>query len=281
MKKLILSFALLGLLAGDARAGLVLATEYSPGTPLIMNAGTTSGPMLVNVVSDNPPNDVMAAWNFQLMIVPDVRRDRHADVPGSREPGRRPSRPTTSSAVTASASRSLNGRSTLSANDFFDPNVGPGVPVPGAPGANLLQMDFLASSNASGLFGIYAMEGAALTQWTDSNLNTVFFTNVPDGTGLVQIGEILISTQSVPEPSSLGLLGLAVATLAGWRCWSKPRHCRLAKKQAGKNFLIFQLAIVRGSPDPRRERDRGLPTGAFGRPGGRSGDLATTSDPQL
>ena len=64
MKKLILSFAFLSLLAGSARAGVVLGTSNPPGTPLIMSAGTTSGPMFVNVVSDNPPNDIMSAWNF-------------------------------------------------------------------------------------------------------------------------------------------------------------------------------------------------------------------------
>ena len=49
-------------MAGGARAGVVLGTDYSPGTPLTMGPGTTSGPMLVNIVSDNPPNDVMSAW---------------------------------------------------------------------------------------------------------------------------------------------------------------------------------------------------------------------------
>ena len=121
-----------------------------------------------------------------------------------------------------------NGGSTLSANDFFNPTVGLGAPVPGSPGANLLQMDFLASSNASGVFGIFAVEGAA-TGWTDSNANTQVFTNVPNGTGLVQIGEVQIpQIGSVPEPSSIGLLGLAGATLVGWQCWSKRKRGRAA-----------------------------------------------------
>ena len=219
MKKLILCLALLGLMAGHAWAGLALSTSNPPGTPLMMTAGTTSGLMLVNIVSDNPPNDVMAAWNIQLAIVPDAGATGTLTFqdPATGTP------PVSPNYVFGSNGLGMvvtNGGSTLSANDFFDQSIGEGVPVSGAPGANLLQMDFLASSNASGLFGIFAVEGAAFTQWTDSNLNGQFFTNVPDGTDMVRIGEVLIP-QSVPEPSSLGLLGLASVTLAGWQRWGK------------------------------------------------------------
>jgi PEP-CTERM motif len=221
MKKLIPCFAVLALLTGSAQAGLVLSTTNPPGTPLTMSASSTSGTMLVSVVSDNPPNDVMAAWNFQLAIIPESGASGTLifQDPSSGTPPIPPNYPFGSNGLGIAVT---NGGSTLSANDFFDPSVGSGVPVPAAPGANLLQIDFLASSNASGLFGIFAVEGAALTQWTDSNLNTQLFSNVPDGTGMVQIGEVLISqVQSVPEPSSIVLLGLAGAILAGGRCMSR------------------------------------------------------------
>jgi PEP-CTERM motif len=223
MKNVALSFALFALLAPCTRAGVVLSTSDPVGTPLTMSAGTTSGTMLVNVVSDNPPNDIMAAWNLQLEIVP------NSGATGSlmfQDPatGTPPTPPNYIFGSNGLGIAVTNAGSMLSANDFFNPSAGPGMSVPGAPGANLLQMDFLASSNASGSFGIFAVEGAASTQWTDSNFNTQLFTNVPDGTAMVQIGEVLISqvqVQSVPEPSSFALLGMAGAVLAGWRCWSK------------------------------------------------------------
>jgi hypothetical protein len=227
MKKLILSFALLGLLTGSSRADLVLSTSNPLGTPLTMSAGTTSAPMLVNVVSNNPPDDVMAAWSFQLEIIPESGATGTLTFqdPATGTP------PNPTNYVFGSNGLGIavsNSGSELNANDFFNPSVGAGASVPGSPGANLLQMDFLASSNASGVFGIFAVEGAA-TGWTDSNVNAQFFANVPNGTALVQIGEVLIpQVGSVPEPSSIGLLGLAGATLAGWQCWSKRKQGRAA-----------------------------------------------------
>jgi PEP-CTERM motif len=224
MKHLILSVALFALVACSAEAGVVLSTSNPQGSPLDMSAGATSGPMLVDVVSDNPPNDVIAAWNFQLQITPESGASGTLTFqdPVSGTPANPSNYVFGSNGLGIAVS---NGGTILSANDFFDPTIGSGASVPGAPGANLLQMDFLASSNASGLFGIFAAEGAAFTQWTDANLNTQFFTNVPDGTGVVQIGEVLISqVQSVPEPSSLLLAGLAGAVLAGGQCWRKVKR---------------------------------------------------------
>ncbi|HVC96415.1 MAG TPA: hypothetical protein VND64_22205, partial [Pirellulales bacterium] len=96
-----------------------------------------------------------------------------------------------------------------------------GVPVPGGSGANLLQMDFFASSDASGLFGIYAVEGLANTVWTDDNITTQFFTNAPDETGTVLIGEVKLpgGVQPIPEPSTLTLFWLGSTALVSWNSW--------------------------------------------------------------
>lgn len=218
MKKLLLSCTLLGLLAGGAEAGIVLSTSNPPGTPLTMAAGTTSGPMLVSVASDDPPADVMIAWNLSLEIVGEAGSTGTLTF---QDPAT--GSPTAPAGYVFGGDglgiAATNAGATLVANDFFDPSVGLGVPVPGGTGASLLSLDFLATSDASGLFGIYALEGTGQTEWTDANFNTQLFTDVPDGTGMIQIGEVLIP-QSVPEPSALVLSGLAgVASAIGqwWR----------------------------------------------------------------
>ena len=214
MKKLILCFAFLSLMAGHAWAGVILGTSNPPGTPLMMSAGTTSGPMLVNVVSNNNPLDVMSAWQFQLEIIPNTGATGTLmfQAPTTSTPTNPPSYVFGANGFGISAT---NAGNTLSANDFY---MGSGVAVPGSSGANLLQMTFRASSNASGLFGIYAVEGFTLTQWTDSTFTTQFFTNVPTGAVTVLIGDVLIpSSQAVPEPSSFTLLLLSGGSLLGWQ----------------------------------------------------------------
>ncbi len=222
MKNLILSLVFLALLTGSSRAGVVLSTSNPLGMPLDMSAGTTSGSMFVTVSSDNPPNDVMSAWYFQLVIMPESGATGTLTFqdPAVMFP------PDPTNYIFGSDGYGImatNGGTQLGANDFFyNPVDGTGAIVPGTSADNLLQMDFLASSNASGMFGIYALEGAANTIWNDASFAQQFFTNVPDGTGMVLIGEVSVAGQSVPEPSSLALLGLA-AVLAGWRCRSRWR----------------------------------------------------------
>jgi hypothetical protein len=223
MKKLFLSFALLSLLVGGARASVILGTGNPPGTPLTMSAGTTSGLMSVTVVSDNSPNDVMAAWQFQLEILPE---GSGAGTLTFQDPatGAAPN-PTNYIFANGLGIATTNTGSALSANDF---DLNGGTAVAGGAGANLLQMDFLASSDASGLFGVYAVRGVANTEWTDSNANTQFFSNVPDGTGAVLIGEVDVTPAgglpTAPEPNSLTLLGTCATILVSWGWWRKRKQ---------------------------------------------------------
>jgi len=176
--------------------------------------------MFVAAYSDNSPQDVMAAWNFQLEIIANSGTTGTLTFQGPVT-GTANNPPNYIFGANGLGIAATNSGSILSANDFFDPSVGSGVPVPGSPGANLLQMDFLASSNALGLFGIYADEGAAYTQWTDSSFTTQLFTNVPDGTGTVLIGEVMVTrgVQPVSEPTSLTLFCLGGTILVGSSFW--------------------------------------------------------------
>ncbi len=208
MKKVFLSLALVGWLGGSSHAGVMLLTSNPPGTPLVMSAGTTSTPMLLSVVSDNSPNDIATAWNVALQISPESGATGTLTFQDPAT-GTATNPPNYLFGANGLGIVTDNTGNQLTANDFIDFSTSSGVVVPGTPGANLLQMDFLASSNASGLFGIYAVEGPGETQWTDSNNATQFFTNVPGGTGDVLIGEVFIP-QAVPEPSSLVMSAMAL-----------------------------------------------------------------------
>ena len=97
----------------------------------------------------------MAAWNFELEIIPQSGASGTLTFQGPVT-GSPPNHVFGSNGLGIAVT---NGGNTLSANDFFNPSSGSGAPVPGGVGANLLQVDFPASSNASGPFAIYAMEG--------------------------------------------------------------------------------------------------------------------------
>jgi hypothetical protein len=103
-----------------------------------------------------------------------------------------------------------NSGDQLSANDFYDPSVGSGAPGKASPGAALLRLTFSASTDAAGRFGIFAVRGADSTQWTASSPTTRCFGNVPNGSGLVRIGDILVPSSVVPEPSSFALAATAL-----------------------------------------------------------------------
>jgi hypothetical protein len=220
MKRAFVCVILLGVLAGDGRAGVILGSSNPFGSPfpLTVTAGTTSGPMLINVVSNNPPNDVMAAWQFRLMVVP------VAGATGAltfKDPAMNsmPANPTNYIFDTHGTGIAVptGGGTLLDANDF---DVNLGTPVPGSPGANLLQVDFAASASASGLFAIAAVEGPQFTLWTDAGGTSQSFINVPNGVPITLIGAVRVTPAigpTIPEPSTLALFALAGAALAGWR----------------------------------------------------------------
>lgn len=211
MKKIVLCFVLF-LWGGVARADVILGTNSPPHSLLTLPGGNNSGSLLIDAVSNNPPNDIMAAWQFVLVIAPEAGATGNLLFQNSAMPSNYIFDSHNLGIVTSIS----NNGSQLSANDF-DANFG--TVVPGTPGANLLQVDVLASANASGHFGIFAVPGLANTVWTDSTFTTQLFSNVPASGPNVLIGDVLVqpSSSAVPEPSSMTLFALGGVLTMGWR----------------------------------------------------------------
>lgn len=214
--KMLLSLVLLALTASGARAGFILGTSNPPGTPLVLSGGSSSGPMFVTVTSTGSPND-MADWQFRLVIIADVGSTGGLTFQtpgiGNSTPPNPPSYIFGNHGAGISATVGSGGTQ-LDANDF-DNNLGTSI----SGSANLLQVSFTATSSASGVFGIYAVRGSARTLWDDglSTNNPQFFSNVPNGSGTVRIGEVSVQTTGpvtpAPAPSGLTLIILGVITL--------------------------------------------------------------------
>ena len=94
----------------------------------------------------------------------------------------------------------------LLANDFNGTATGSYVPTTGA---NLLQLTAQSSPSGFGTWGLFAIQGAANTAWTNaaSTPATIPFVNVPltPVGGMVRIGTFTVT----PEPASCTLIALA------------------------------------------------------------------------
>jgi hypothetical protein len=103
-----------------------------------------------------------------------------------------------------------------------------GAGVPPAPGANLLEIDFLASADASGRFDVAVIPGEAWSLWNPADFTSRDFVNVPfDGQDPVTIGSVTIGgTAVIPEPSSLAVMGGLFGVAFGLRTLGRRRDRR-------------------------------------------------------
>jgi hypothetical protein len=217
MKQFWIAAVALSLGSAAARAdAITLTTTNPPGSPLTMQANSQSATLTVRVVNMNAPVDAMTSWFMTLTIVPNSGATGTLTFATPTTSTIASPTPHPSNYIFAQSFEGIvvtNSGSQLRGDDE-DNNLS-GTAVPQA-GKTLLDLTFLASSTASGTFGIYALQGPGSTNWSDQTFNTQFFQNVPatGGTGTVLIGQVFV----VPEPACvLAVAGLASVGLAVWR----------------------------------------------------------------
>lgn len=201
-----------------------MSTGNPPGSPLDMGAGSVSAPMDL-IAASSTGTDTMAGWNVSLLIAP------HAGAMGTltfQDPGtfQNPLNPAPNPPhyifTSGTGILTINSGSGLMAGDTDQSG---GTLVPLAPVANLLQMEFAATSNASGTFGIFA--DPANSQWTSPDgsggFNSNSFDFPTESRGLRHIGDVFVL--AVPEPAALILFCVGLGVLSvGYRAQKRGRE---------------------------------------------------------
>ena len=197
--------------ATQAQGSINLVTDHPNGTPLVVDAGTVSvDKMIVSINSDAA--DLLLGWQTTLWILPtggtgtvgfnsNVEPVNYVFGTRSGFHFQNLSFPTTSDGMFAMDAH-VDGMGQLL----------PPVTVPTSPGLNILELDFSASLDASGSFGVFAVGGAGRSEWTDPGFNAQLFNNInPTPDSHTQIGEIFANP--VPEPGTFALALLALLGL--------------------------------------------------------------------
>jgi len=238
--KLFISIAATYLIATVALA--VPLSVGTTGSPLIMDAGTTAGGgvNIVNTTSSDSPADFLTSWQVRLIVKPDIGfstgslRFASANQPGTNyllDP-----LSATLGVTTIPGPLPLPSEVLLVIDsELVFPLTG--VQVPDGVGANLLDLSFFASGNASGAFGIFLDQSFPNSVWTDQGNPTInrIFANTPDtldDTGqltLARIGTVEViaapfTPGGIPEPltAMLGVLSLGALSVTVMR---RQRSC--------------------------------------------------------
>ena len=190
-------------------ASLTLNTDAPTENPLVITPLDASRQLLVrvvNAVADDPPAEYLSGWQFRLRIVPDPTAAGTLQFNSGVEPGNYifPAGQHFDPVPVA------NFGNELAALDSASPPSA-AVPVPTAPGTNLLTISFAPSTDAIGTFGIYALGTGTL--WSDANIRGRAFVNVPFGDTSVRIASVLVT--SVADYNRDGTVDAADYTV--WR----------------------------------------------------------------
>jgi hypothetical protein len=190
--------------APTATAALIATSSAPPGSPLEVVPGEITPPLLLSVLDDGTPPQLAGAlsgWQFTLMIVPDANARGTLAFESAVPPASNYVLATTSVnfGLTTIPSPVNTATDTLTAFDF---RVLGAAVVPSHPGAGALVLELIASPDAQGTFGLFAVGGLGFTEWSDDQQppNPREFANIASN-GLTRIADVRV----VPEPASLGL----------------------------------------------------------------------------
>ncbi len=181
----------------------------------------TSPTMVVTVLNPNGDEpDPVVAWSLGLAVSGEAGSVGTVKFAGYSTPSNYlfSLDPNVSGGI--STTTSLPSSSIGSITDIANDN---GVAVPSA-GANLLALTFSATSNAYGVFDVFAVPYDGVSQgsyWLDGNTSStgyppISFLNAPQGGGNLLLGTITIPppiTGATPEPGTIVLLGTGGLTL--------------------------------------------------------------------
>jgi hypothetical protein len=202
------------LYGSTARSALIVTTSAPPAAPLEVLPEQVTAPLLLSVLDDgNPPQpeSEISGWQFTLMIAPDAGSGGTLKFESAELPAGNYVLGTTSInfGLTTIPTPVAAATDTLTAFDF---RVTGSAVVPGEPGAGALLLEFFASADARGTFGLFAVGGLGFTEWSDDQQppNAREFANIPS-MGVTRIADVRVA----PEPTSLHacLLAATVATL--------------------------------------------------------------------
>jgi hypothetical protein len=176
-------------------AELTLFTNAPPQSPLVITPQDTTGQLLVSVVNSvaaDPPTEYLTGWQFRLVIQPDAGALGNLEFGSGATP---PNYVMDSVVHLGPQSATVNGVFSALDTQFSFPLSG--VPVPTAPGANLMSISWAPAAGSLGRFGVYAKDGQDsfwLDAANDPNNHPHPFVNTPVGGGLVRIADVLVTS---------------------------------------------------------------------------------------
>ncbi len=209
--------AVAGASAHAGAVGLSLAgTSVNWSSP-----SATSPTMVVSVLNPSGAvTDPVVAWSLGLAVSGEAGSVGTVQFAGYSTPSNYLYSLDSSGSGGISTTTTLPSSSIASINDIANKN---GVAVPSA-GANLLALTFSATSNAYGVFDVFAVPYDGVSNgsyWEDGSTSStgyppISFLNAPQGGGNLLLGTITIPppiTGATPEPGTIVLLGTGGLTL--------------------------------------------------------------------